>query len=742
MKYWRLLPIAAVVILVAAILIPGQITSAAPGCTVDYNILNDWGSGATVNVTVANTGTTAINGWALTWTFPGNQQITNLWNGSYSQSGASASVSDAGYNANIPANNGSTSFGFNMNYSGTNAVPTDFALNGVTCNGGTAPTSVPPTSVPPTDTPPTSVPPTSVPPTGVPPTSVPPTSAPGTCAVAYTQNSWGTGFTADVKITNNNSSAISGWTLTWAYANGQQVTSSWNATVSQSGANVTASNPASHWNGTIGANGGSVSFGIQGTHTGTNNAPTSFTLNGVACNGGTVTPPPTTTTTPPPTTPPPTTTVSPTVIPPTPGTHLDNPFVGAVIYRNVDYVASVNAAADQNPALASRMRQVANYPTFVWMDTIAAVNGDGYYSRSLIGHMEQAVAQGANAIQIVVYNLPNRDCSALASNGELLIAEDGFNRYKNEYINPIANAVAQFPNLRVIAVIEPDSLPNLHTNMSFAKCQEADGPGGYRDGIVYALNTLGAYSNFYSYVDIGHHGWLGWQDSNFLPATQLIADAIKMADKGVNSIDGFVSNTANTSALVEPYHTANQMIGGQPARSASFHDWNTYIDELSYAQAWRNRMVELGFPSNIGMLIDTSRNGWGGLNRPAGPSTSTDLNIFVDESRIDRRIHKGNWCNQSGAGIGERPTANPASGIDAYVWVKPPGESDGSSELIPVGPENPDGKGFDRMCDPTYTGNELNGYSMTGALPNAPVSGRWFQEQFEELVTNAFPAFQ
>jgi cellulose 1,4-beta-cellobiosidase len=152
-------------------------------------------------------------------------------------------------------------------------------------------------------------------------------------------------------------------------------------------------------------------------------------------------------------------------------------------------------------------------------------------------------------------------------------------------------------------------------------------------------------------------------------------------------------------------------------------------------------MIGNGFPSTIGMVIDTSRNGWGGPNRPTGPSLSTVLDTFVNESRIDRRIHKGNWCNPSGAGIGARPTANPAPGLDAYVWVKPPGESDGSSSLIPTGPDNPGGKGFDRMCDPTYTGNSLNGNSMTGALPNAPVSGRWFQTQFEQLVQNAFPIF-
>jgi cellulose 1,4-beta-cellobiosidase len=157
---------------------------------------------------------------------------------------------------------------------------------------------------------------------------------------------------------------------------------------------------------------------------------------------------------------------------------------------------------------------------------------------------------------------------------------------------------------------------------------------------------------------------------------------------------------------------------------------------LTFAQAFRNKLVSNGFSSNIGMLIDTSRNGWGGPNRPTGPSTSTDINTFVNQSRVDRRIHAGNWCNQSGAGLGERPKAVPAPGIDAYVWIKPPGESDGASKAIP----NDQGKGVDQMCDPTYTGNASNGNSLSGALPNAPLSGRWFSAQFQELMRNAYPA--
>jgi cellulose 1,4-beta-cellobiosidase len=99
-------------------------------------------------------------------------------------------------------------------------------------------------------------------------------------------------------------------------------------------------------------------------------------------------------------------------------------------------------------------------------------------------------------------------------------------------------------------------------------------------------------------------------------------------------------------------------------------------------------------------------------------------------------VHRGNWCNQYG-GIGARPTANPAAGFDAYVWIKPPGESDGASQPI----SNDEGKGFDQMCDPTFHGSsQANGGNLTEAIPNAPLAGHWFPDAFKILVQNAFPA--
>ncbi|MFV2100259.1 cellulose binding domain-containing protein [Micromonospora sp. LOL_024] len=133
------------------------------------------------------------------------------------------------------------------------------------------------------------------------------------CQVNYSvAGEWPGGFTGNVVVTNLGD-AVSGWTLRWSYSAGQQVVSPWNATISQSGSQVTASNLS--YNSDIPTN-GNVSFGFNGSWNNSNNpAPTSFTLNGVACTGGVTpttpggtTPPPTTAppTTPPPTTPPPT----------------------------------------------------------------------------------------------------------------------------------------------------------------------------------------------------------------------------------------------------------------------------------------------------------------------------------------------------------------------------------------------------------------------------------------------------
>ncbi|MFL6072673.1 MAG: glycoside hydrolase family 6 protein [Mycobacteriales bacterium] len=557
------------------------------------------------------------------------------------------------------------------------------------------------------------------------------------CSVNYTVNQWDTGFTANVTVTNLGD-PLTSWNLQWDFAGNQQVTSSWNSTFTQSGQHVTLNNAS--YNANLGAN-ASVNPGFQATYSGTNAIPTSFKLNGTTCNGATG---PTTPVSTPPTTP---TSTPPTSPPPDNGPHVDNPFANAKWYINPDYAAEVQAAAQaKGGTLGTQMAKVAQNSTAVWLDRIAAVTGGAGVTRTLAGHLDAAVSQASGSSQpvvitIVVYDLPNRDCAALASNGELTVANDGLNKYKTQYIDAIMNVLSQskYSNLRIAAIIEPDSLPNLVTNLSTAKCAEANSSGAYVQGIQYALSRLHTLSNVYNYIDIAHSGWLGWS-SNFGPAADLIANTVKGATGGVNTVDGFISNTANYTPTTEPFMTATQTVGGQQVRSSNFYQFNDYIDEATYTTAMRSAFVSRGFPNSIGMLIDTSRNGWGGSGpqgaRPTGPSTSTDVNTFVVQSKIDRRVHRGNWCNQYG-GIGARPQANPASGYDAYVWIKPPGESDGASQPI----DNDEGKGFDQMCDPTFHGSsQANGGNLTEAIPNAPLAGHWFEAAFEILVQNSFPA--
>ncbi|WJK40229.1 CotH kinase family protein [Solwaraspora sp. WMMA2056] len=127
----------------------------------------------------------------------------------------------------------------------------------------------PPTTPPPTTPPPTTPPPTTPPPTTAPPTTPPPGNTGCTATYAVTSQ-WPGGFQGEVRVTAG-AAAISGWTVTWTFANGQTVSQAWNATVTSQGSSVTARNVS--YNGALAA-GANTSFGFLASFTGTNSTPT------------------------------------------------------------------------------------------------------------------------------------------------------------------------------------------------------------------------------------------------------------------------------------------------------------------------------------------------------------------------------------------------------------------------------------------------------------------------------------
>ncbi|WP_246001361.1 glycoside hydrolase family 6 protein [Allorhizocola rhizosphaerae] len=667
---------ASALVIAGLVTLPATLAHAAPSCDITY-ATNDWtegpGSGGfTANIVVKNTGD-PLTRWTLGFAFPAGQTlIPPGWSATWAASGANVTANSLSWNGAL-GTGASTTVGFNGRWTGSNPKPTTFTLNGVVCStGGVTPS--PSTSPSPS-------------------ASVSPSTGPRSIIItpAATTVTEGSNATVTVKLSSAPAANV---TVALARTGDGDIGAPASVTLTPANAvagvpvSITAAEDADQTGGTA-----TITASASG-YTSASLAVTEIDNDG--SQGG----------------------------------KADNPYAGARGYVNPQWKANAESVAGGN--------RVSNISTAVWLDRIAAINGTAT-SMGLAAHLDAALAQynagtGPLVVQFVIYNLPGRDCSALASNGELGI--DELPRYKAEYIDPIAAIMAQpkYAPLRIVTIIEIDSIPNLVTNLNIAKCAAVNSNGAYVRGVGYALNKLGAIPNVYNYIDAAHHAWIGW-DSNFGPTAVKLKEAAVAEGSTVDKVHGFIVNTSNYGALVEPHFTVNTTVNGQSVRQSTWVDWNWYVDEQSFAQAFRGRLVQENFNRDIGMLIDTSRNGWGGSARPTAPSTSNVVNTFVNQSRIDRRIHSGNWCNQSGAGMGERPRANPATGIDAYVWVKPPGESDGSSREIP----NNEGKGFDRMCDPTYTGNPLNGNNMSGALPDAPLSGHWFAAQFAQLMQNAYP---
>ncbi|PKV82957.1 endo-1,4-beta-xylanase [Streptomyces sp. TLI_146] len=108
-------------------------TPTPPGasCQVSGKV-SPWNTGLTEDITITNTGSTALNGWALTYTLPAGQTVTNSWNASLTPATGRVTATNLSYNATL-APGAATSFGFQATHTGDTAFPTSFSLNGTAC---------------------------------------------------------------------------------------------------------------------------------------------------------------------------------------------------------------------------------------------------------------------------------------------------------------------------------------------------------------------------------------------------------------------------------------------------------------------------------------------------------------------------------------------------------------------------------------------------------------------------------
>jgi cellulose 1,4-beta-cellobiosidase len=396
-----------------------------------------------------------------------------------------------------------------------------------------------------------------------------------------------------------------------------------------------------------------------------------------------------------------------------------NPFAGPM-YVNPTFQANIDRtlAATQDAVTLQNLRLIRNAPSAYWIDRRAKIRGSGL--DSLEGILADAARQPSKPSAVfMVYNLPNRDCNARASNGELCCTylpdgrcdyskntdncQAGLNQYMTEYIDPYVDVVSRYQDrVNIALVIEPDSLPNLVTNMGNPACRNSERV--YKDGITYAVRQLASKAPKVAlYLDAAHGGWLGWKDSNLVPFSKLVSGM-----GIVPQLRGFATNVANYQPLGKmcpqvdwclPHNNKlSDPCCADPCKLTT--QYNGAVNELNYVQ-----LLGSYFPGKR-FIVDTGRNGV--------PNARTDC---------------ANWCNPRDMGLGQYPTVDTGvANIDAFLWLKTPGEGDGCTEWLPDGKRCPR---FDSMCA------SVDSIGSRAGEPRAPEAGGWFLHQIQMLARNA-----
>ena len=330
---------------------------------------------------------------------------------------------------------------------------------------------------------------------------------------------------------------------------------------------------------------------------------------------------------------------------------------------------------------------------------------------------------------LVVYDVPGRDCSQYSSGGA------GSDAAYRAWIDGFAKGLKK--RQKVVVVVEPDGLANLPSDCPGAYPGEDVGtfpnpaPGTLTAGriadIAYAGRAIRrAAPKALVYLDAGNSAW-----HNVADATSRLAAA------RVDRVQGFSLNVSNyqwspnsasygswissclalhpDAATTTPSDCGDQYYSGGPANDwvggalDPQQRWSTTATDPAASTAgiesrYAAALAAADAEPSTRFVVDTSRNGQG----PWAPAAGTS---YPDPQT---------WCNPPGRGLGDRPEASPEAAypqLDAYLWIKTPGQSDGQCNRGVAG----------STTDPEWGGR------------TDPAAGAWFGDQALELARLASP---
>ncbi|MBS2963423.1 glycoside hydrolase family 6 protein [Actinocrinis puniceicyclus] len=379
----------------------------------------------------------------------------------------------------------------------------------------------------------------------------------------------------------------------------------------------------------------------------------------------------------------------------------------------------VRGGDGRDAALLARM---AATPQAVWFTggTPAQVRQQAHDT------IRQAAFERAAPV-MVAYDIPGRDCSQYSAGGAL---------DQSAYEAWIDALAAGIGRAKTVVILEPDALGNMPSN-----CGQTSSAYPFTDAeriseIDYAVSALEKDPGAAVYLDGTHSGWqsVGTMTQRllagdvrqaqgfFLNVSNYQADP-QLIDYGTWISDCIAMVTdPNNWAYNQPSDCASQYY---PASPGDFSTWG--LTTQWYAQNMGDAVADTHF------VIDTSRNGQGPNNMQAYAAAP-----YNQPASVISKLVSGNWCNPPASGLGLRPTAKTGVPLlDAYLWVKIPGQSDGQC----------DAAGGVRAWD--YSAYTQPGWPVDAASRqlfdplwglNDPAAGAWFPQQALQLAQEAQPS--
>jgi endoglucanase len=371
---------------------------------------------------------------------------------------------------------------------------------------------------------------------------------------------------------------------------------------------------------------------------------------------------------------------------------------------------------------AARVAEMEAIPRAVWFTSGTPAQVEQQVQQT----MAQAAVERAVPV-LVAYDIPGRDCAQYSAGGALTEAD------YEAWINGFAAGIG---NSRAVVILEPDALGNLPSNCGGPTTNYPFTDDERYAEVQYAVAALEAQPRVSVYLDGTHSAWqsVGTMTQRLLTAGVLNAQGFfvnvsnyqptpNLVDYGTWISDCIAIVTDPSNAFYKnPGACASQYY---PATPSDFSTWG--LSTAWYAQNMGNAVATAHF------VIDTSRNGDGPNNMQAYAQAPYD-----QPSSVIGTLAGGNWCNPPNSGLGLRPTANTGVPLlDAYLWVKTPGQSDGQCDAA-GGVRAWDYSAYTQPGWPTDAASQALFDPLWGI--DDPAAGAWFPQQALQLAQEANPA--